>query len=303
MSVTTPATGADAAAAVRPPRDELFRSLRPGIELRDDDPDGDGAAPTLFGHFARFNEWTEIDSWFEGRFLERIAPGAFRKTLREGSPKVLFNHGRDTTMGGQILGEPTVLREDDDGAYYEVRLFDGLPDLLMDGLRSGLYGASFRFRVLREELVQEPKRSDHNPQGLPERTIKEVELFEFGPVTFPAYPSATAGVRSITDTIIFDRLARDEDALRQLIEFRNGGAGAEPHPAGAESPGDEPELRYATADQDDELIEIRERVDRESAEAAASKDSAGAEPHPDRGSRVTRTPMYGVQPDTPSWRL
>jgi hypothetical protein len=31
---------------------------------------------------------------------------------------------------------------------------------------------------------------------LPERTIKELRLFEFGPVTFPAYQSATAGVRS-----------------------------------------------------------------------------------------------------------
>lgn len=284
MSVTTPATGADAAAAVRPPRDELYRSLRPALELReatdDDQPDG---PPILYGHFARFNEWTEIDSWFEGRFLERIAPGSFRKTMREGQPKVLFNHGRDTTMGGQILGDIEVMREDDEGAYYEVRLFDGLPELLLEGLRSGLYGASFRFRVLREELVQEPKRSDHNPQGLPERTIKEVELHEFGPVTFPAYATATAGVRSITDHIIFDRLARDEDALRQLIEFRNGGAAAEPHPA-AEGRADE------------------DRSDQQDDDASAP-DSAGAEPHPDRGRRVNRTHLYGVRPDTPSWRL
>jgi hypothetical protein len=34
---------------------------------------------------------------------------------------------------------------------------------------------------------------------MPERTIREVQLFEFGPVVFPAYPAATAGMRSLTD--------------------------------------------------------------------------------------------------------
>jgi hypothetical protein len=56
----------------RPPRDNLCRALPLGIEIRaDDDTD---IAPILAGHFARFEEWTEIDSIWEGRFMERIAP-------------------------------------------------------------------------------------------------------------------------------------------------------------------------------------------------------------------------------------
>lgn len=281
MSTSTPIPGAiDAATIARPPRDELFRAISPGIEFREVDSDGADTSPILVGHFARFDEWTTIDSFFEGRFLERIAPGAFKKTLREQSPRVLFNHGRDVTLGNTLLGTPEVIREDDEGAYYEVRLFDGLPELLMEGLRAGAYGASFRFRVVREELVQEPKRSAHNPDRLPERTITEAQVFEFGPVSFPAYEGATAGVRSLTDTFTFERLARDDTALSQLIEFRNGGAAPSEHPAGEEA-----------------AVEAREHDD------ASPTDSAAAEPHPVPG-RSVNTPLYGVNTHRhESWRL
>ena len=70
---------------------------------------------------------------------------------------------------------------------------------LIPGLEAGVYGSSFRFRVVQEQWNDEPGVSDHNPKGLPERTITEVRLFEQGPVTFPASPTATAGVRSLTD--------------------------------------------------------------------------------------------------------
>jgi HK97 family phage major capsid protein/HK97 family phage prohead protease len=139
---------------------------------------------------------------FEGRFLERISPGAFRKTINENRDKirVLFQHGRDPQIGDKPLGPIGELREDDKGVYYEVPLLDTSYNRdLIPGLREGLYGASFRFSVLKEELVSEPKRSAYNPDGLPERTLTEVKLSEFGPVTFPAYSGATAGVRSATD--------------------------------------------------------------------------------------------------------
>ena len=61
--------------------------------------------------FARFNEWTEIDSAFEGpRFMERFAPGAFAQTLSELTPKVLFQHGHDPQVGNKPLGRPSVLK-------------------------------------------------------------------------------------------------------------------------------------------------------------------------------------------------
>lgn len=200
----------------RPPRDNLFRAVYPGVEFRSDE-NGDG--PVLFGHFARFNEWTEIDSWIEGRFMERFAPGAFKKTLREQKPKVLFQHGRDSQLGDKPLGDLREVREDDEGAYYEVDLFDGIPDLVMDGLRAGAYGASFRFSVVREDRNEKPGASEHNPEGIPERTVKEAQVREFGPVTFPAYEGATAGVRSLTDEFLIQNLASNPERLRRLLDW------------------------------------------------------------------------------------
>jgi HK97 family phage prohead protease len=204
--------------STRPPRDGLVRAIFPGVELRDA---GGDAGPVMAGHFAVFNQWTEIDSIFEGRFMEQFAPGAFKKTIRENRDgmRVLFQHGGDPQLGDKPLGPIETLEEDRTGAYYEVPLLDAsyVRDNVLPGLRAGLYGASFRFRVMREEIVDEPKASAANPHGLAERTVKEAQVMEFGPVTFPAYDGASAGVRSLTDRDFFDRLVQDPERLRGLI--------------------------------------------------------------------------------------
>jgi HK97 family phage prohead protease len=163
------------------------------VNLREDG-SAQADAALLTGHFARFGEWTEIASLVEGHFMEKVAPGAFGKTIREDGKqmRVLFNHGSDPTLGKQILGDVETLREDSVGAYYAVRVFDGLPQLLRSGLAAGVYGSSFRFSVEREQYVTNTKRSSYNPKALPERTILEARVYEFGPVSFPAYEGATS---------------------------------------------------------------------------------------------------------------
>jgi len=168
------------------------------------------ATPTMFGHFATFNEWAEINSTFEGNFMERVAPGAFARSLARDRARlrVLFQHGRDPQIGDKVLGIPSVLREDELGAQYEVPLLDtGYVRELIPGLEAGAYGASFRFKVIRENLDQTARASAYNPKGLPERTITEAKVLEFGPVTFPAYEGATAGVRSLTDWFLEQAVA------------------------------------------------------------------------------------------------
>jgi HK97 family phage prohead protease len=159
---------------------------------------GDGGTRVLFGHFAVFDEWTRIESVHEGAFLERIAKGAFERTIRERRDliKVLFQHGSDPYVGEKPLGRIEALEEDAHGAAYVVPLLTTSYNMdLAPGLEVGLYGASFRFRTIREEYVQNAKASAYNPDRLPERTLKELELFEFGPCTFGAYDGATAGLR------------------------------------------------------------------------------------------------------------
>ncbi len=189
------------------PKEGLVRALFPAeMELRAVE---DGM-PTMVGHFAVFDQWTEINSAFEGNFLERIAPSAFDKTFSETTPKVLFNHGSDPQIGDKVLGSVTSLESDATGARYEVGLFDTSYNRdLVPGLQAGAYGASFRFSVMRQEIDREPKRTGYNPKGLPERTITEARVAEFGPVTFPAYQGATAGIRSLTDRFRVAEFAAD----------------------------------------------------------------------------------------------
>lgn len=164
-----------------------------------------GEPGVMFGHFSTFGDFYEVDSWLEGRFVEQVARGAFEITFREDRDQIksLFQHGRDPVVGAKPLGVITDLREDAIGAAYEVELIetDYVRDSLLAGLEAGLYGASFRFQVLREEWRAEPPASAKNPEGLPERTITEARVFEFGPVTFPANPAATSGVRAIERSI------------------------------------------------------------------------------------------------------
>lgn len=239
------------------PRDGLVRGIVP-FELRDD---GDGEAdgmPTLVTRFAVFDRWTEIHSWFEGDFLERLAPGSFAKTIseRRDQVKVLYDHGYDYHIGNKVLGVPEILREEPQGPWAEVPLLDTTYNRdLVPGLDAGAYGASFRFRVVKEAWDDEPGTSDHNPAGLPERTINEVKLFEFGPVTFPAYEEATAGLRSMTD-VLLERMAERHperfasvldahpEAAARLTDLRTRARGAAgdgtPAPGAAPTHDDEP---------------------------------------------------------------
>lgn len=278
-------------ASITPPKDGLVRAVLPGLEVR---AAGDGAnMPTLHGYFLRFNEWTEIDSLFEGRFMERIAPGAAEKTLRQRGDdiKILFNHGRDPQIGEKALTKPS-LREDDEGVHYEGELFDTSYNRdLIPGLEAGQYGASFKFRVIAEEINEEPERSDENPDGIPERTITEIKLYEGGPVTFPAYEGATAGLRSrsLTD------------------EFIGGGLEAEIERWLERNPERAQVLLKRLTDADKDLeVETDDRSGTtDEKQPAPPTEVTEDPPHQTGQSRAADVPLFGTtkNEESPFWRL
>jgi HK97 family phage prohead protease len=176
---------------------EIIRALG-GLELAE--PLGDGTIGTLIGRLAIFGEWAEIDSVYEGHFLERVSPGSFARTIQRDAAryKPLFEHGHDPNIGRKVLGPVNALREDESGAHYEVSLLDTAYNRdLLPGLKAGLYGSSFRGTVDREQFDRYAGISPHNPDGLDERTVEEVSLLDFGPCPFPAYLGATADARSL----------------------------------------------------------------------------------------------------------
>lgn len=146
---------------------------------------------TLVGYAAVWDSPTEINSW-EGKFTEVIRKGAFTRTLKNNGDrvKVLYDHGFDPSVGNKPLGVPKTLHEDERGLFYEVELDDtSYNSDLKASLKSGaIDGSSFRFSV--------PKGGDRWEDDGAVRELVEVQLYELGPVTFPAYQAATAGIRS-----------------------------------------------------------------------------------------------------------
>lgn len=271
----------------RPPRENLIRALLipEANELRAGEGE-EGAMPTLSGHFAVFNRWAEINSHWEGRFLERISPGAFKKTFQEQRDeiKVLFNHGHDAHIGDKPLGKLTDLREDETGAYYEAPLFDTSYNRdLLPGLQAGVYGASFRFGVVKESVEDSPERSASNPEGIPERTILEARVYEGGPVTFPAYSEATAEVRSLTDEMLFARFAENPEDLRRLLDYLHGLE------------------RKARAITTDDLPSSKK--DEDKPEAKPPESTPQTEPDDSTPRAGSRTPLYNGKKEQESWRL
>ena len=170
--------------------------------------EGDGL--TLEGYAAVFDTPTRIDSW-EGLFDEQIARGAFKKSLRETTPVLQFDHGRHPMVGSIPLGSMDALREDTQGLYVKARLHDNwLVQPVRDAIASGsVDGMSFRFIVVKDEwrdskgnLLTDPAEIQRqmwagDPKNVLQRTLKEVKVPELGPVVFPAYRETTVGVRSL----------------------------------------------------------------------------------------------------------
>jgi len=202
-----------------PPLEGIRRTSPFTLTRAADDEAGDGL--TLDGYGAVFNRETIIDSW-EGRFRERIAPGAMKRSFRETPPRIQFDHGHHPLIGSIPIGSIESAREEVDpvlapegGAHIIARLHDNwLVQPVRDAIASGsIDGMSFRFSVLQEEwhdyagkkitdedtLRGELRRTwmeDVPDEELLIRTLKQLKVPEVGPVVWPAYTDTSVGVRS-----------------------------------------------------------------------------------------------------------
>lgn len=198
------------------------------------EPSDDGL--TLEGYAAVFNTETTIDSW-EGQFREQIAPGAFKRTLDHRMPVLQFDHGQHPLIGSLPIGAIRSIREDGRGLKVRARLADNwLVEPVRDAIRDGaITGMSFRFRVIDDEW------SDQRA-ATPLRTIREVELFEVGPVVFPAYEATSVGVRSrqaldaLNDPEVRAEIARLLASGTDLRSLADADAPAESHASDVDAP-------------------------------------------------------------------
>jgi len=172
--------------------DEVERRVIPVVdaELRVDQSSG---TLKIRGYAARFNTLSQD----LGGFREQILPGAFQRALKAGADcRALVNHNPDLILGRTKSGTLT-LEEDAVGLRFEVAPSGSeLASHYIEAIRRGdIDGCSFAFTVAKGG--QKWQRAE--TAGEPEiRTISEIgELYDVGPVTYPAYPDTTVAVRAL----------------------------------------------------------------------------------------------------------
>jgi len=158
------------------------------FELTRATPDDDGL--TLEGYAAVFNSPTRIAD-YGGEFIEEIAPGAFKRSINASKPVMQFDHGQHPLIGSLPIASIRSLREDTHGLFVQARIFNNwLTEPLRDAIREqAISGMSFRFSVIKDAWSTAGKDKV--------RTLKEVRLYELGPVVHPAYSDTTVALRSL----------------------------------------------------------------------------------------------------------
>jgi HK97 family phage prohead protease len=161
---------------------------------------------TFEGYAAVFNSSSEPLP-----FTEKIAPGAFHRSLRARNDiKLLWNHDTGSVLGSTRAGTLT-LKEDSFGLKVKAELPNTtLGRDVRELIRRGdVDSMSFGFSV--------PSGGDEWSSDGTERLLRSVRLHEVSIVAFPAY-SATAGTASVRGIAsIAKRAEVDEDILADAL--------------------------------------------------------------------------------------
>ena len=154
-------------------------------------------------------KWRQLSSPIWGIYLEKFERGAFADTLKERVNDIYaaWQHDVSETLGRS----PTTLtvREDDTGLWYEIDPPTWADRHIESIERGDVRGSSFIFQA---GAVEYDWESD--PQYVI-RTVKRAHLFEVSPVTLPAYPSSTTGVRGGEQADHVAEMIKAERARRQ----------------------------------------------------------------------------------------
>jgi HK97 family phage prohead protease len=173
------------------------------FELRIDNAEADGMRFT--GYAAVFNSDSEPLP-----FIERIMPGAFKRSLKARNEVKLFkNHNMDEVLAS-TRSKTLKLTEDSTGLLAEATLPDTTAgrDLAVLMKRGDVHAMSFGFSV--------PAKGDRWSNDGMTRELHQIRLHEVSIVTgFPAYEATTASVRSLD--ILASRTNVDADALADAM--------------------------------------------------------------------------------------
>lgn len=150
----------------------------------------DGDEPKIIGYVAKFGKWS-LDL---GGFKEKIRKGAFDEALEKSDVRALKNHDPNLLLGRMASGT-LELKTNSVGLISEIDPPNTTTgkDTIEEIRRKDITGMSFSFTTAEDDWK-------YPEDGSVERTIIKIgELFDVGPVTYPAYPDTSVAVRSMSE--------------------------------------------------------------------------------------------------------
>lgn len=164
--------------------------------------DSEGKETHIVGYAAVFyrdgDATTEYKMWSD--YVERIREGAFDRAISEAhDARGLFNHDSNCLLG-RVSSGTCLLFVDNVGLRFEIPIDLDDPDfqaVVPKIRRRDLSGCSFAFANATSEWIEQP-----NPDGGSTwiRNITDLDLFDVGPVTYPAYEATEVGLRTSAPT-------------------------------------------------------------------------------------------------------
>lgn len=149
----------------------------------------EGGGLQFSGYAAKFDSLSED----LGGFREKIQRGAFADAIARDDVRCLLNHNPDHVLGRNRSGT-LKLSEDEIGLKFEALAPDvqWARDLRTSVQRGDINQCSFSFFV-------DEERWEMKTDGPDERTLVKVHLYDVSIVTYPAYVSTEASVRSASE--------------------------------------------------------------------------------------------------------
>lgn len=171
-----------------------------GVQKRADQKDGE--LPDITGLAAVFYNaddpaGTQYQLW--DNYFERILPGAFDRAVKEDDVRALQNHDPRLLLGRTTAGT-LQLEVTKEGLAYRIQ-----PPATQVGRdtitlleRGDLDGSSFAFLPSNGgiEWTEERVKVNGSDVTIYIRNVKAVDLYDVGPVTYPAYTATSSGTRS-----------------------------------------------------------------------------------------------------------
>jgi uncharacterized protein len=183
---------------------------------------GDTSAPIqgLASVFYRDGQ-PETEYWLYYDVVEHIMPGAFDRAMKEAQDvRGLFNHDPSQLLGRTSAGT-LALSITDVGLAYEIPFAPTDPDhqrVASKLDRGDVTGSSFAFVATRTSWIEQ-KTADGNWIYI--RQVEDLDLYDVGPVTFPAYTGATSGRSALQKPREGDFKRSAMEELRTLIAERD----------------------------------------------------------------------------------